>query len=240
MKGVKLFTAIFCMGVFALYGTEPYLHFPLNEGDVTKIKEVTGKVPKVTIWNNNQFEVVDGPDGKAFNFNTPDDKKTYAGVCFNMPTEFDPVKGFTFTALVKTPEKMHRSRQYQLFFWSNSHSQGPGFRIYISWKSLYICMGDGGKKPLVLASKNSQGTLKDNTFYRVAASYDGETVKIYINGVLRGTAKGKMTKSTRNWAAIGASSKGGSAYGFNGIISDVKIFDKALTDTEIAEMKPEK
>ena len=63
--------------------------------------------------------------------------------------------------------------------------------------------------------------------------------KIYINGELRGSVQGVMKKSTRKWAAIGASSSRGSAYGFNGIISDVKLFDKVLTDAEIAEMKPE-
>ena len=240
MKKLQLFITILCMCAFALTAAEPYLHFPLNEGDVTKIKEATGKIAKVDIWNSNQFEVVDGPDGKAFNFNTPDSSKTYAGVCFDMPAALDMTKGFTFTALVKTPEKMHRSRQYQLFFWSNSHTQGPGIRIYVSWKSLYVLMGNGSKTPVILSSKNSQGTLKENTFYRLAASYNGETLKIYIDGVLRGTVNGVMGKSTRKWAAIGASSKSGSAYGFNGIISDVKIFDKALSDTEIAEMKPEK
>ena len=240
MKIVKTSLIAACLGAFALCGAEPYLHFPLNEGDVSKIKEATGKVAKVTVWNSKQFDVVDGPDGKAFNFNTPDQCKTYAGVSFNMPPAFDPTKGFTFTALVKMPENMHRSRQYQLFFWSNSHQQGPGIRIYVSWKSFYVLLGDGSKKPLLLTSKNSQGTLKDNTFYRLAASYDGETLKIYIDGVLRGTAKGVMKKSTRKWAAIGASSQSGSAYGFNGIISNVQIYDKVLTDTEIAAMKPEK
>ncbi len=239
MNTFKTLFAAVALSAFALCGAEPYLSFPLNEGDVNKVKEATGKIAKVTVWNAKQFEVVDGPDGKAFNFNTPDNIKTYAGLCFNMPTEFDPCKGFTFTAVVKTPENMHRSRQYEIFFWSNSHGKGPGFRIYVSWKSLYTCMGDG-KKNVILASKNSQGSLKDNTFYRVAVSYDGETVKVYVNGTLRNSAKGVMTKSTRKWAAIGASSSRGSAYGFNGIISDVKLFDKALTDAEIAEMKPEK
>ena len=238
MNTFKTLFAAVALNAFALCGAEPYLSFPLNEGDVNKVKEATGKIDKVTVWNAKQFEVVDGPDGKAFNFNTPDKIKTYAGICFNMPSGFDPAKGFTFTALVKTPENMHRSRQYEIFFWRNGHQVGPGFRIYISWKSLYTCMGDG-KKNVILASKNSQGTLKDNTFYRIAVSYDGETVKVYVNGTLRNSAKGVMKKSTRKWAAIGASSSRGSAYGFNGIISDVKLFDKVLTDAEIAEMKPE-
>ncbi|MBR2358490.1 MAG: LamG domain-containing protein [Lentisphaeria bacterium] len=238
MNTFKTLFAAVALSAFALCGAEPYLSFPLNEGDVNKVREATGKIDKVTVWNANQFEVVDGPDGKAFNFNTPDKIKTYAGLCFNMPSGFDPAKGFTFTALVKTPENMHRSRQYELFFWSNSHGKGPGFRIYVSWKALWVCVGDG-KKAVRIASKNSQGTLKDNTFYRVAVSYDGETVKVYVNGTLRNSAQGVMTKSTRQWAAIGASSPRGSAYGFNGIISDVKLFDKVLTDAEIAEMKPE-
>lgn len=239
MNTFKTLFAAVALSAFALCGAEPYLSFPLNEGDVNKVKEATGKIAKVTVWNANQFDVVDGPDGKALNFNTPDKTRTYAGLCFNMPAGFDPAKGFTFTAVVKTPENMHRSRQYELFFWSNSHGKGPGFRIYVSWKALWVCIGDG-KKAVRIASPNTQGSLKDNTFYRVAVSYDGETVKVYVNGTLRNSAKGVMKKSTRKWAAIGASSSSGSAYGFNGIISDVKLFDKALTDAEIAEMKPEK
>ena len=241
MKSVKTILFGICLSAFALCATEPYLSFPLNEGDLAAVKEATGKIAKVNIWNKNQFNWVDGPDGKALSFNTGDKQKTYAGIQFYMPADFDPAKGFTFTSLIKTPKDMHRSRQYQLFFWSNSHTVGPGLRIYVSWKSLYVLMGDGSKKPTVLTSKNSQGAMQADTWYRLAASYDGEQLKIYINGKLRGTTKDcKIKKSTRKWAAIGASAQSGSAYGFNGIISDVKLFDKALTDTEIAEMKPEK
>ena len=240
MKSVKTLLFGVCLSAFALCGAEPILSFPLNEGSFDAIKEANNKVKKITIWNKNQFSWVDGADGKALSFNTADGVKTYAGLCFDMPAGFDPTKGFTFTSLVKLPKDMHRSRQYQLFFWSGSHSNGPGLRIYVSWKSLYVMLGDGGKKPTVLSSKNSQGALQADTWYRLAASYDGEQLKIYINGKLRGTAKDCMfKKSSRKWAAIGASGQSGSAYGFNGIISDVKIFDKALTDTEIAEMKPE-
>ena len=241
MKSVKTILFGVCLSAFALCGAEPYLSFQLNEGDLAAVKEATGKVTKLNIWNKNQFNWVDGADGKALSFNTGDKQKTYAGIQFYMPADFDPTKGFTFTAVVKTPQDMHRSRQYQLFFWSNSHSTGPGLRIYVSWKSLYVMLGDGSKKPTVLASKNSHSAMQSDTWYRLAVSYNGEQLKIYIDGKLRGTATDcKFKKSTRKWAAIGASGQSGSAYGFNGIISDVKIFDKALSDTEIAEMKPEK
>ena len=241
MKSVKTLLFGACLSAFALCAAEPILSFPLNEGSLDAVKEATGKVKKITVWNKDQFSWTDGADGKALSFNTPDAKKSYAGLCFDMPADFDPAKGFTFTSLVKLPKDMHRSRQYQLFFWCNNHTTGPGMRIYVSWKSLYVMLADGSKKAFILTSKNSQGALQADTWYRLAAAYDGEQLKIYINGKLRGTAQGcKFKKSTRKWAAIGASAQSGSAYGFNGIISDVKIFDKALTDTEIAEMKPEK
>lgn len=238
MKIVKMLFAAGAMLVGSLFAAEPLLSFPLNEGDLKAVKEANGKV-QVKFWNQDQFSWVDGPDGKALSFNTPDGLKKYAGVWFYMLKDFDPAKGFTFSAFIKTPEKMHRSRQYELFHWSNNHSKGPGFRIYVSWRSLYIMFGDG-KKPVPLASKGSQGSLKDNTWYHLAASYDGKTARIYIDGVLRGQVEGALVKSSRKWAAIGASSMAGSAYGFNGIISKVQIFDKVLSDSEIAAMKPEK
>ena len=238
MKFVKMLTIAAAMMAGTLFAAEPVLSFPLNEGDFKAVKEANGKV-KVNFWNQDQFSWVDGPDGKALSFNTPDGSKKFAGVWFYAPKDFDPAKGFTFSALIKTPEKMHRSRQYEVFHWDNNHSKGPGFRIYVSWKSLYLMFG-AGEKPVVIASKNSVGTLKDDTWYHIAASYDGKTARIYVDGVLRGKIDGALAKSTRKWAAIGASSQSGAAYGFNGIINKVQIFDKVLSDTEIAAMKPEK
>ena len=238
MKFVKIMTIAAAMITGSLFAAEPMLSFPLNEGDFKAVKEANGKV-KINFWNQDQLSWVDGPDGKALSFNTPDGQKKYAGVWFYMLKDFDPGKGFTFSAFIKTPEKMHRSRQYEVFHWDNNHSKGPGFRIYVSWKSLYMMFG-AGQKPVVIASKNSQGSLKDNTWYHIAASYDGKTARIYIDGVLRGQIDGVLAKATRHAAAIGASAKSGSAYGFNGIISNVQIYDKVLTDTEIAAMKPEK
>lgn len=238
MKFVKIMTIAAAMITGSLFAAEPILSFPLNEGDFKAVKEANGKV-QVKFWNQDQFSWVDGPDGKALSFNTPDGQKKYAGVWFYMLKDFDPAKGFTFSALIKTPENMHRSRQYEVFHWDNNHSKGPGFRIYVSWKSLYMMFG-AGQKPVVISSKNSQGSLKDNTWYHIAASYDGKTARIYIDGVLRGQIDGVLARTTRKWAAIGASAQAGSAYGFNGIISKVQIFDKVLSDTEIAAMKPEK
>lgn len=217
---------------------EPVLSFSLNEGDLSKVKEDNGKV-RVNIWNPQQFSWQDGPDGQALSFDTPDKLRSYAGLWFYMPAQFDPAAGFTFSAYVKTPKKLHRSRQYKLFHWSNNHGAGPGFRIYISWKMLYIMFGDG-KKRTAVSSKNSHGPLQDDTWYHLAASYDGKTARVYINGVLRGQKDGPLVRSGKKWAAIGASGQAGAAYGFNGIISKVKIYDHALSDAEIAAMQPEK
>ena len=102
MKSVKTILFGICLSAFALCATEPYLSFPLNEGDLAAVKEATGKIAKVNIWNKNQFNWVDGPDGKALSFNTGDKQKTYAGIQFYMPADFDPAKGFTFISLIKT------------------------------------------------------------------------------------------------------------------------------------------
>ena len=222
----------------AMGAAEPVVHFPLNEGELDAVKDVVGKTANIRIHNKEQFSWVDGPSGKALSFNTPDGVKTYAGISFLPPSGFNPAAGFTFTATVKTPNKLHRNRQYEIFHYSRTHELGPGVRIYIAWGALNILAGNGKKRFAAASRQKSEIIIAPNTWYRIAASYDGKTAKVYLNGKLYGQSQGTMLPpSPKSAAFIGASRIKGAGYGFNGIITDVKIFSKALSDDEIAALK---
>lgn len=82
------------------------------------------------------------------------------------------------------------------------------------------------------------GSITTGNWYHLACRFDGSTWKIYSNG----TEQVSVTDSTGAQAndeafLIGAESIDGSpARYFNGIIDDVRLYNRALTPTEITDM----
>lgn len=82
----------------------------------------------------------------------------------------------------------------------------------------------------------TSGTLPVNTWYHAVATYDGATMRLYLNGVEVGaTAKtGTLATSTSVPVSIGRSPEG-SNY-MTGAIDDVRLYDRALTTSQIAAL----
>ncbi len=78
--------------------------------------------------------------------------------------------------------------------------------------------------------------LNVNTWYHVAGTYDGDTLKCYVNGSLDGVAafKGSIYDSSAYNVRIGklAYDAGGTRF-WNGKIDEVRIWNRALTKAEI-------
>ncbi len=84
---------------------------------------------------------------------------------------------------------------------------------------------------------NCATVLKSNQWYQVTMSYDGSFVKGYVNGVLDGSvAKSGEFKTTSGNLRIGSyapvNGTASKSY-FPGLLSDIRIYNRALSDTEI-------
>lgn len=97
----------------------------------------------------------------------------------------------------------------------------------------------GGKVALYLDDSDTAG-FKGNTvlntgqWYFVAATWDGTTAKIYVNGVLDnspGTAKAAPIGTDTRTLYIGGRS---GTDGFDGLIRDARFYNRPLTSTELA------
>jgi hypothetical protein len=76
-----------------------------------------------------------------------------------------------------------------------------------------------------------------NQFYHFAAVYDGKDLKVYLNGVLRRTELNIGPPIFNNLPLfIGKSYDTNSPNCFNGVIDDLRIYNQALPDAEVAKL----
>ncbi len=72
-----------------------------------------------------------------------------------------------------------------------------------------------------------------NTWYHLAGTADGTTVKIYVNGELAGSTTGSLGPLNNAPLTLGALGYQGSPYPFEGLIDEVGLYNRALSPEEI-------
>lgn len=82
------------------------------------------------------------------------------------------------------------------------------------------------------------GTISRNTWYHVAATYNGSIIKLYYNGVLNNTQATTITMGDYNTdTLIGAWPGAINARGkFNGTIDDVQVWNRSLSQEQITAL----
>ncbi|WP_288438470.1 endo-beta-N-acetylglucosaminidase H [uncultured Chryseobacterium sp.] len=109
--------------------------------------------------------------------------------------------------------------------------------------SAFLRLGDAGlannKLQFVVSINNVQQKLASatalnaNTWYHVAATYDGSNMKIYINGILDATKA--QTGSVNSTGAFNVGYLYNTSRNFNGKIDEVRVWKRSLSQTEISQ-----
>lgn len=84
----------------------------------------------------------------------------------------------------------------------------------------------------------SVGQVVANEWHHVAVTYDGSNMRIYVDGLPAASVPktGLLTSSATAAVAIGNQPAGAGSRPFDGLIDDVRVYDRALTSAEIAAM----
>ena len=173
---------------------------------------VSGHGQAIMLWSGNKH-FVDVPDVAALDVNT-----------------------YTLTAWVRYTANVHDDRWEVLekadAYWMNIRTDTRKLRV----GGFYGSCTSAGWRYLDSATK-----LAPKTWIHVASTYDGTTLRLYINGVLNASrAVSGRTCSNSQPLAIGAKNytKTGviEAY-FDGRIDDVRIYSRALTAAQIVAVK---
>ena len=193
--------------------------------DGTATDAVTGEVLKIdgaptVSYNSELCKNVATFDG--------DDAYAYQGIA----TWYEQIKqGFTLDMYICTAAKPAAGSAYPV---SNLQTGGFGFEYHFTGKIIFDSkVGDLTVKP------NTAVTV--GTWYHITATFDGKTVSLYVNGELVKTADatGELVAPAMEayYLCIGADSGAhqNTNY-FKGSIASVKMYSKALTADQVAEL----
>ncbi len=147
------------------------------------------------------------------------------------------VNSFTFYTRFKSIGSPANGSAYNIwgktFFWGEvNFGIAPDNTIYIIWAN-----SNGGNTYTHVQTNTS---ITPNTWVDALITFENSQVKIYFNGVLQATTDYYGTNSLANFAQDANSSKigsrinGGQTGGyFNGILDDLGVWNRALTQNEI-------
>lgn len=109
---------------------------------------------------------------------------------------------------------------------------GPTNDVIFTVNGGLLNFGCQGSSPIPHANYSTT-TVNTGAWFHGVATYNGNTVKIYINGNLESTnaRTGTITSGAKN---IGSNSGGSNEY-FNGTIDSVKMYNRALSAAEVAQ-----
>ncbi len=170
-----------------------------------------------------------GKLGQAFNFDGSNDY-----IDLGSPSALNISGSFTMSAWVRT----NTVSAYQAVYNQMSTANNLGefqFRISDTGKLQFFRRDSQGATSVLLAAGVT--ALSTGTWYHLVGTYDGTTYTVYINSVSDVSTTGSASNYTASAGAkttIGAAEA--AAYPFNGIIDDVRVYNRALTAAEVKQL----
>lgn len=192
-------------------------YFPMTEGSGSSLIDVSGN-------GNNAALSGTSWDGSLLNFNGTTDYATAASskslnITTNSMTimawikwDIDPQSGNQWATFVN----MNADNQYRL----QHNKDNTAFEFAVRTTS-------GGKWIYSIT------TPEKDQLYHVAGVYDGQALKIYINGHLENSTSLSGTILGSNKPLI-IGNNSTNTRGFSGLIGDLQIYDTALSENDIA------
>jgi hypothetical protein len=176
-----------------------------------------------------------GAPNSAYFFNGT---SAYIRVPNNQSFDVTPA-GFTVASWFKAdPSQPDPTGIYDLI--DKSHGSNGSYDDHAGWAvqffnggGTHFAVGTGTSFPWQTA--DSTGPILDNTWHHISGTFQGSTIKIYIDGVLKSTvtlSPGETPLSNTRDLFIGRHYALGRY--FRGTIDEVRIYNRALSDSEIA------
>ncbi len=230
---------LFCLALLFLIGgtcasaeniytsPDPSLYFNFNEGGGIYAIDASGNGNAGTLHGVSRAE--SGVCGRSVLFNGSDNYIEIPFSSRNHPTEGITVSGWFFT----------NSFEPQVLI---STYEDGGYRLGFDdgqdlWWSLYL--GDTGEVSIPIQHES----ISLNEWHHIAGTYDGKTMKMYLDGTLRNqmNVTGAIQYQYNNYVLLGADAgvynqtdRNCPLY-FRGRLDEIRIYDAALTYGQVMD-----
>jgi hypothetical protein len=199
-------------------------YWKFDEGDGTTAEDTSGKGNDGVLQNFGSGDWVDGIIGTALDFDNVDNYVRIADDPSLNP-EVITVAAWINTSAIGTIDQIitkddgSAGRMWQFRKASNDTVQ-------------FIVFNETTFGQLISAS-----TITDGDWHHVAGTWDGSTMGIFVDGNNEGSVgfSGAFRKNQTNDVLIGRAETASPAY-FDGVIDEVRIYDRVLKDNEIADL----
>jgi len=211
-------------GIATTYGSDitakvdtPVVHFPFN-GSLDNYGS-----SNVTVTTYGTVAYTDGETGQALSCN---------GSSYLFASPFTLGEDVSICCWVKTST----SGKMPWVLQSNASNL---LNLFIANGSYYLNRGDSYNNPF---KTDSGGTISyspylNNTWHHYVVTFNGTVCKLYIDGEYRGKATTYRSPATTNSGIkIAGGYNGGHNYDINGAIDDFRVYNRCLSDIEIASI----
>ncbi len=193
------------------------VHYPFNEGTGSTAYDASGSGNNGIIINSRWTT---GKNGSALSFNGTN---SYVSISNSLPAFSE----FTCAAWVKTADL---AANRGVFTSGGANTSGFRFRVN-STGAVWLMMAGGGSYTTI---STATGIIQSGSFYHICVTgKSGQYMRIYVNGAL---VKEKITKQIINAPTtpgyVGTSWSPSSEL-MKGIIDNVRIYNRALSDQEV-------
>ncbi|HEX5219690.1 MAG TPA: LamG domain-containing protein [Verrucomicrobiae bacterium] len=173
--------------------------------------------------------------------------------------------GFLFDGVddhIRIPDSpgLRLTTGFTLAAWVNPSSRGSYDEILSKWGAVFPVNHNGytfsihpdGRSYVAVSADGSDAganvfttsTIPLNTWTHLAGSYDGSTLRIYINGILNNETpySGGVFPTLDDLSiggVVGGTDVGGGISFFDGRIDEVMIYNRALSGSEVLTLVPE-
>jgi hypothetical protein len=190
------------------------------------VRDVSGNGNTGTLTNmSRDLNPVAGKVGQGMSFDGTND---YVGIPYSSTHSFG-TNNFTLSAWIKGSAFGSNNR-----ILSNYRAEVDGRRGYIFSVNSGILTGYIGSGTPNLTSST---TLQAGTWYHVVMVREGDVARLYINGVTDGSpAAGMAAKNATSDGTLDISADTENSWFFNGSLDDVRIYNRALSATEVKQL----
>lgn len=207
-------------------------YWKLDEGSGTTAADASGYGHAATlynspVWNTTTPTTMDFHDPYSLQFNRTDSAEY---VLTGSIPRLDQAQNLTLSAWVRLASTPGGSGLTYMRIITLENEKAV-LRYYDDNGAgkLHFYMKIGGSLRSLLVDR----AWATNTWYHVAGTYDGSTMRLYLNGTEQDTLDIAGAADSGGWIRLSHSSN---TEALDGLLDDVRIYDRALSPTEISDL----